>query len=162
MYYRPLFFFSQFSFPGYNLNLTDLLYKLTILLWLRYVHLYVLKVLNSLPNVKILDMTKLQIIADNKFNVTKMTISLYDRVENTVGKGENAGYHHFLVFPQCFPKPFSLGGVPRGSMVKCLTRNPGILGSSRTRSSGFFHGSVLGPNTSEPQPRTDDTQERHE
>ena len=27
------------------------------------------------------------------------------RVENTVGKGENAGYQHFLLFSQCFPKP---------------------------------------------------------
>ena len=25
-----------------------------------------------------------------------------DRVENIVGKGENAGYQHFLIFPQCF------------------------------------------------------------
>ena len=39
-----------------------------------------------------------------------MTISLYDRVENTVGKGENAGYQHFLLFPQCFPNP-SLGSL---------------------------------------------------
>ena len=31
-------------------------------------------------------------------------ISLFDRVENTLGKGENAGYQHFLVFPHCFPK----------------------------------------------------------
>ena len=29
-------------------------------------------------------------------------ISVFDRVENTVGKGENAGYQHFLFFPQCF------------------------------------------------------------
>ena len=26
------------------------------------------------------------------------------RVENIVGKGENAGYQHFLLFPQCFQK----------------------------------------------------------
>ena len=26
------------------------------------------------------------------------------RVENIVGKGENAGYWHFLLFPQCFQK----------------------------------------------------------
>ena len=38
-----------------------------------------------------------------------MTISLFDRIENTVGKGENAGYQHFLLFPQCFLKPYSLG-----------------------------------------------------
>ena len=25
-------------------------------------------------------------------------------VENNVGKGENAGYQHFLLFPQCFHK----------------------------------------------------------
>ena len=29
---------------------------------------------------------------------------LLDRVENIVGKGENAGYQHFLLFPQCFQK----------------------------------------------------------
>ena len=40
--------------------------------------------------------------------------------------------------------------VPRGSVVRCLTRNPGVLGSSRTRFSGFFRGSVLGQDTSEP------------
>ena len=33
-----------------------------------------------------------------------MTISLFDRVENTVGKGENAGYQHLLLFLQCFQK----------------------------------------------------------
>ena len=53
-------------------------------------------------------------------------------------------------------------GVLRGSVVKCLTRNPGVLGSSRTGSSGFFRGSVLGQDTSEPQPSTGKTQERHE
>ena len=37
-----------------------------------------------------------------------MTISLCGRVENNVGKEENAGYQHFLLFPQCFPKPTSL------------------------------------------------------
>ena len=26
-------------------------------------------------------------------------------VENIAGKGENAGYQHFLLFPQCFQKP---------------------------------------------------------
>ena len=52
--------------------------------------------------------------------------------------------------------------VPRGSVVKCLTRNPGVLGSSRTGSSGFFRGNVLGQDTSEPQPSTGETQERHE
>ena len=33
-----------------------------------------------------------------------MIIFICDRVENIVGKGENAGYQHFLLFPQCFQK----------------------------------------------------------
>ena len=31
------------------------------------------------------------------------------RVENIAGKGQNAGYQHFLLFPQCFQK-LSLSG----------------------------------------------------
>ena len=37
-----------------------------------------------------------------------------DKTENTVGKEENAGYQHFLVFPQCFQKAFSLGSLKVG------------------------------------------------
>ena len=48
--------------------------------------------LYSLPNDKILDVTKLKAHADDNLNVAKMMISLSDGVENTVGKGENAGY----------------------------------------------------------------------
>ena len=33
-------------------------------------------------------------------------ISVFDRVENIVGKGENAGYQYFLLFPPCFQKDF--------------------------------------------------------
>ena len=43
-------------------------------------------------------------IADDKLNVAKRIISVFDGVENIVGKGENAGYQHFLLFPQCFQK----------------------------------------------------------
>ena len=59
---------------------------------------------NPLPDDKIFDWSKLKAFADNNLNVAKMMISLYDRVENIVGKGENAGYQHFLLFPQCFQK----------------------------------------------------------
>ena len=34
-----------------------------------------------------------------------------DKVENIVGKEENAGDQHFLLFPQCFQKAFSLPRV---------------------------------------------------
>ena len=65
------------------------------------------KMLNPLPNDKILYVTKLKAFADAKLNVARMMISLLDRTENTVGKGENVGYQHFLLFLQCFPKPSS-------------------------------------------------------
>ena len=62
-------------------------------------------ILTLYQTTKFLDVTKIQhFIADDKLNVAKMTISLFDRAENSVGKGENAGYQHFLLFPQCFPK----------------------------------------------------------
>ena len=53
--------------------------------------------LYSLPNDKILDWSKFKtfaFISDSKIE--------FGRVENTVGKGENAGYQHFFLFPQCF------------------------------------------------------------
>ena len=50
-------------------------------------------------------------------------------------------------------------GVLHGSVVKCFTCNLGVLGSSRTGSSGFFRGSVPGQDTSEPQLSTGETQE---
>ena len=59
--------------------------------------------LQLLPNDKILHVTKMKAFADDKINVSKMAISLFDKVENTVGKEENAGYQHFLLFPLCFP-----------------------------------------------------------
>ena len=62
---------------------------------------------NTLTNDKILDVIKLKAFADDKLNLTKITISVFDRVKNTVGKGENAGYQHFLLFSQCFSKPSS-------------------------------------------------------
>ena len=60
---------------------------------------------NHLPNNKFFDVTKLKAFADYKLNVARMIIFLFDRAEYTVGKGRNAGYQHFLLFLQCFPKP---------------------------------------------------------
>ena len=55
---------------------------------------------NSLPeDAIILDRSNLKAFADDKIKVLKMMIFLFDRVENIVGKGENAGYQHFLLFP---------------------------------------------------------------
>ena len=59
---------------------------------------------NPLPNKKNIDWSKLEALADNNLKVVKR-IFVLDRVENIVGKGENAGYQHFLLFYQCFQKP---------------------------------------------------------
>ena len=64
---------------------------------------------NSLPNDKILDWSKLKALADNKIKVTEILKIILGRVENIVRKGENAGYQHFLLFPQCFQKTSLLG-----------------------------------------------------
>ena len=34
--------------------------------------------------------------------LTQMMISVSDREENILGKGEKAGYQHFLLYPECF------------------------------------------------------------
>ena len=64
-------------------------------------------IFNSLPNNNVLDWTKFKALL--RTNVATIIISVFDRVENNVGKGENAGYQHFLLFPQCFQK-YSFSG----------------------------------------------------
>ena len=60
--------------------------------------------MNSLANDKILDWSTLKVFAKDKINVTEKLKFLLERVENIVGKSENAGYQHFLLFQQCFQK----------------------------------------------------------
>ena len=45
----------------------------------------------SLPNNKILDWSKMKVFEDDKIKVLEMMIFVIDRVENIVGKEENAG-----------------------------------------------------------------------
>ena len=54
----------------------------------------------SLPKSQILDLSKLRAFADDKINVNDKLKFGLGRVENSKGKGENAGYQHFLLFPQ--------------------------------------------------------------
>ena len=47
------------------------------------------------------------------------------RVGNIVGKGENAVYQHFLLFPQCFQKASVLESLKNGDcVVKSLHVGP--------------------------------------
>ena len=57
-----------------------------------------------IPNEKNLNCSKLKAFADDKINMTEKLKFVLGRVENIVGKGENAGYQHFLLFSQCFLK----------------------------------------------------------
>ena len=60
-----------------------------------------------LPNDKMFDQSKLKEFADDKINVTQKLKFAGERVENFIGKGENAGYQYFVLFPQCFQKTFT-------------------------------------------------------
>ena len=66
-----------------------------------------IQIINPLPDDKILDLPKLKAFADDKLNVTHNVKVVFHRIVNVVGKEENAGYQHFLLFPQCFQKAFS-------------------------------------------------------
>ena len=66
--------------------------------------------LSSLPNDKILVYSALKAFAEEKDWYASKTEAVMEWEENIVGKGENAGYQHFLLFPQCFQK-LSLSGT---------------------------------------------------
>ena len=58
--------------------------------------------------------------ADDKLNSTPKLNFVLRRVENILRKGENAGYQHFLLYPQCFQKLcFSGLCVERVNHVDC-------------------------------------------
>ena len=59
---------------------------------------------NPFPNDKNLDLTKFKAFSGDKSNFPKIMTLLPDKVENMVGRGENAGYQHFLLFHTLFSK----------------------------------------------------------
>ena len=78
-------------------------------------------VLNLLPDIQILDWSKLKQSADDNFKFDEETRKLSKRAENTEGKGEIARYEQFLLFPQYFQKacfPAALKGVIVWEWVK--------------------------------------------
>ena len=78
--------------------------------------------INSLPNDKNFDMFKLKEFADGKINVTENMKFVQGRVENIVCKGENAGYQHFLLFPQYFQKAIFSGSLKVGIVWEKFNR----------------------------------------
>ena len=49
---------------------------------------------NPLPDNKILGLSKLKALADDKLNVTRNVKVVFHRIENIEEKEENAGYQH--------------------------------------------------------------------
>ena len=74
--------------------------------------------MNSFPNDRVFfDWIKFKAFADNNLNIAKIIISFFlYRVENIVGKGENAGNWHFLLYPQGFQKASFSGLLKDGIM----------------------------------------------
>ena len=71
-----------------------------------------LATVNLFPHDKTLDQTKLKAFADDKLNVTKIIISVFDSVENIVRKGEIA-VQAISPFPTMFSKAFISRPVKR-------------------------------------------------
>ena len=67
-----------------------------------------------------LDLSNLKKCADDKINVSQEIKFVVYKIQNIVGKGENAGYQHFLLFPQCFKKASSTGLFKVGMYGKGL------------------------------------------
>ena len=65
------------------------------------------KCFNSFPNNEILDRSKSKAFAGHKINVTEKLKFVWGKVENMVGKGDNAHSQHFLF--ECFQKNSFLG-----------------------------------------------------
>ena len=74
------------------------------------------KVIYPITRRQILDPSKLRKFADYNFKFDQNGRKLFNWVENTVGKGEIAGYEQFLLFPQCFQKA-CFPGVSKGVVV---------------------------------------------
>ena len=69
---------------------------------------------NPLPSDHFFDWSHFKEFADDKINVTLKQKFFLGLVENIVGKGENAGYQHFLLFQQGFQNVSFSGSLKVG------------------------------------------------
>ena len=58
--------------------------------------------INNLINDRTVKLSKLEAFVDDKNKHDSLTETCCRKVENSVGKGENAVNRHFLLFPSCF------------------------------------------------------------
>ena len=73
-------------------------------------------------------------LPDDKINVTLTLKFVSERIVNVLGKGENAGDQHFLLFTKCFQKPFSLGSLKVGIVWKRVKNTLDNLVSDQNKS----------------------------
>ena len=66
--------------------------------------IYGAKGYKGVPILMLLTFLKLEASADIDYDVALLELFFFARAENIVGKGQNAGYQHFLLFPQCCQK----------------------------------------------------------
>ena len=76
-------------------NSVGLVESITLVAWKR---------INPLPNDKFWTPSKLKEFADDNFKFDENGIKFFNRLENTVRKGEIARYGQFLIFSQCFQR----------------------------------------------------------
>ena len=76
---------------------------------------------NSEPKDKISDLYQFKVLADDKIRVTRTLKFVVERLENIVGKRENAERQHFFLFPLCFQNGHydSRVVISRDCVVKC-------------------------------------------
>ena len=72
-------------------------YLNNLILLKKWIHLF-----NPVPKNKIPDWCKFKAFADDKIDVTENLKIILWSLENIMGKGENAGYQHFLLSSPCF------------------------------------------------------------
>ena len=90
-----VFFLEEFV----NLKVTQLLIGNTV--W--FIQSEVVSLSNSLPIENFLDWSKSKESADRKMNVSNKNEICFGKGGKHCGKRKkNAGYQHFLLFPQCF------------------------------------------------------------
>ena len=80
------------------------------------------QLLQSHSNLNLYQMAKSWMYQIERTCRRQIMISLLERVENTVGKGENASYQHFLLFSQCFPKLSPIRSLKSGLCGKDLNK----------------------------------------
>ena len=90
------YFPHQWEVTG-DLDRCEIVDRLTVIkeTWFQIFHFY-------FQNDKTLDQTKFKAFADDTLTFAEKLISFYDSTENIVGRGESAGYQHFLLSQQFF------------------------------------------------------------